>query len=64
MGGAGVVVLARDACRHCKQTYCVLGAGRNGFAETRTRGGIVAVVVHDTTEATSSLCGPRRCNEE
>ena len=43
--GAGVVVLASDACLHCQQMYCVLGTGRNPLLGNRIRGAIVGVNV-------------------
>jgi hypothetical protein len=42
MGAAGVVALAREACRHCQQTYCGdLEAGSSCEVGSRIRGGIV-----------------------
>lgn len=43
MGAAGVVALAIDACRHCQQTYCGLGAigRRSCFVGSRILGAMV-----------------------
>lgn len=57
IGGAGVVALAREACRHCQQMYGLFArgtAGRSLLGWKRTRGGIL--------EGCSALIRPQMCD--